>query len=178
MQILLTGLGITGKSTLRRRLMTLLQKNGFKVKHFDADMFKELRHPTDASCEEELPEGTGDTVWLIEDVHGPTDEAKLPLDEYDLIIYLNPTLLTHLMFWLPRALIWFKKGHFAWEAETGWRGTGIPFDRKNILPIIREIRMVFAHRSSWIKSDLEQIKELPHLIIKPKWTLSGIKFQI
>lgn len=178
MKILLTGLGITGKSTLRRRLMTLLQDNGVKVAHFDADKFKELRHEVDASCAQELPETTDDMIWLIEDVHGPTDQAKMPLGEYDLIIYLNPTLLTHLLFWLPRAMIWFKNGNFAWEAETGWQGTGVPLDHRNFMPIVREVVRVFLNRNKWLATDLWRIAKHPHLIIQPKLTVSGIKFQV
>ena len=65
MKILITAVGITGKSTLRRVLIKKLRSFGLSVVHYDADEFKELRDPTDKDCLEKLPESFSEKIVYI-----------------------------------------------------------------------------------------------------------------
>ncbi len=175
MKILITGVGITGKSSFRRILVSSLRAANVKIKHYDTDEFKELRHPHDADCE--TPENfQRDVFYIIEDVHGPVEGAYLPLKEYNLIIYLLPDKMSHLIFWLSRCWRWFKSGYFSWERKTGWGGTGNPYDFRNIIPIIKAVIHDFKNREAWVSNDLKAINRFLYLIVRPYWTPHGIKF--
>lgn len=181
MKILVTGTGITGKSMFRRKLVEELRKLGFQVEHFDADCFQELRHPADADCLPELPKVFADgTIYIIEDIHGPVREkASLPLEEYNLILYLKPGLLSHLLFWLPRMIKWYQFGLYSWEPEPiGWRGTGKPRDWRNLWPIAKALLRDMANRKKWLRADLTRIRPQNQKIIESHWTKKGPRFKI
>lgn len=173
MKILITGVGITGKSSFRRFLVDFLKEHGRIVEQYDADEFKELREPRDAGCKKPT-HFDPNVTYVIEDIHGTIpDEAFLPIKEYDLIIYLLPGFFSHIMFWLPRMWKWFQIGHYSWE-KTGWKGTGKYYDPRNIIPIIKAFLRDMQNRKKWIKGDLDAIKSIRHTIVRPVWKSSGI----
>lgn len=176
MKVLITGIGITGKSSFRRSLVRNLREIGLEVIQYDSDEFKELRHRADVGCEKP-EEFRKDVLYIVEDIHGPeTRGAYMRLEEYDLIVYLLPGSISHLMFWLSRCWKWFQLGHFSWEREIGWKGTGKPYDYRNILPIIKAMARNFKNREAWISNDLKVINRFPHLIVRSYWTPHGIRF--
>lgn len=177
MKILITGIGITGKSTLRRSLVKALRSCGISAEHYDADQFEELRHSADADCLDAQPENfSDDTVYVIEDVHGPMNSAALPLEDYDLVLYLEPDVVSHAKLWLPRVLAWFRKGGFAWEAGAGWQGTKKAYDPRNVVPILKEVARNFWNRKKWIRKDIETIRPFPHVVIRVACTKKGPRF--
>ncbi|MBU2109963.1 hypothetical protein KKB71_03400 [Patescibacteria group bacterium] len=177
MKILITGIGITGKSSFRRLFMNELRSWGLKVEHYDADKFDEIRHPLEIDCLKKLPENFLEkTIYIIEDIHATMDSAVMPLNQYDLIIYLKTGVFSHLMFWLPRMWKWFESGQFSWDQDKGWMGTGKPKDLRNVIPIVKDMMRDFHNRKKWVKKDLEAIKNLPHIITSSCWTRHGIKF--
>jgi len=173
MKVLITGIGITGKSTLRKLLREqklsrdILSETGVDIKDFDADYQK---IPNDFS---------EDTIYLIEDVHGTLPkEAVLPLDSYDLILYVRPSVCLHILFWVGRMIVWFKIGQFSWDKNYGWHGTNKPYDFCNIIPIFKVFLRDFRNRKKWISRDLKRISSFPYVIVCSRWTLRGIKFSI
>jgi len=179
MKILITGIGITAKSTLRRFLVGMLRDFGLSIEQYDADRFEELRDPADIDCLKALPDTFRENVvYIIEDVHGSLSSASLPLEGYDLILYVKPDIFSHLIFWLQRSVIWFKIGHFSWDLERGWRGTGKAYDCRNIIPIVKTIFRDFKNRKKWISEDLKTISHFPHLVVYSKWTCHGIRFMV
>ncbi|MBU1102839.1 hypothetical protein KJ853_04290 [Patescibacteria group bacterium] len=181
LKILVTGIGITGKSTFRRKLVKELRNMGFRVEHFDADRFIELRHPADADCIMQLPKAfVNSVIYIIEDIYGPIREkAHLPIEEYDLIFYLRPALLPHLIFWLPRMIKWYQFGLYSWEPEPiGWKGTGKPKDWRNLWPIIKAFLRDMANRKKWIRADLTTISSLNHKIVESRRAKNGPRFKI
>ena len=179
MKILITAIGITGKSTLRRRLVKLLRDSGLSVNHYDADEFKEVRDTADKDCLGKLPENfLKDAIYIIEDIHAPLESAILPLKSYDFILYVKTGFFSHLLFWLPRMIIWFNQGKFSWEQETGWMGTGKPYDPRNICPMVKELLNNFRNRKRWIAEDLKIIRSYPHIIVRSIWNWNGPKFKL
>ena len=79
-------------------------------------MDSELQEPADIDCLEALL-GTFQekVIYIIEDIHGPF----IPLESYDLILYIKPDIFSHLIFWLKRAWVWVKIGRFSWKPERG-----------------------------------------------------------
>lgn len=178
MKILITGLGITGKSTLRRRVKKGLKSLGLSVVHYDADEFKELRDEADRDCSLKLPKFEKGVVYLIEDIHATGNDAVLPLGDYDLIIYIKTGLISHILFWLPRIVRWFQSGNFAWDQKKGWLGTGRPYDLRNIIPMIREFCKDFQNRKKWLAEDMEVIRPHRKIFIQSRWTWRGPKFRL
>jgi GTPase SAR1 family protein len=178
MKILITGIGIVGKSTLRRQLTKMLRKRNMKVRHYDADKFEEIRHNLDISCLKKLPsEFDPNTTYIIEDVHATMAQAVLPLEQYDLIIYLKVGWLSQILFWLPRMKRWFASGHYSWEAEIGWHGNGRPKSLGNLPGIIKDLIHDVRHRRKWIKEDLNKLKILNNVYIgQSVWKKSGPQF--
>lgn len=179
MKILITGIGITAKSTFRRLLVGKLRDLGLSVEQYDADRFEELRDIADIDCLKALPDTFQKNVlYIIEDVHGPLSSAILSLKSYDLILYLEPDIFSHLIFWFQRIWAWVRTGQFSWEPERGWLGTGRAYDIRNIIPIFKTTLRDFQNRKKWISKDLKIISTFPHLIVHSKWTWRGIKFNV
>ncbi len=150
MKILITGIGITGKSSFRQWLLEELANGGGYVYGYDCDYDRE-----------QLPTTFYENIlYLIEDVHGPTENAVFPLKTFDRVFYLLPTTLTHLRFWLSRMVIWFENGHFAWDGDKGgWQGSGKSYDPLNIPAIIKEFWQNWKNRRKWIGEDMSTLKK-------------------
>jgi len=170
LKVLITGLGITAKSSFRRLLRNLLSKIGMRVEDIDGDYVED----------EEMPEKfEDDTLYLIEDVHAliVTKEACLPLEDYNLILYLLPSFPSHLIFWLKRVRIWFELGKGSWDkSRKGWLGTGKPRDPTNIPLFIYLMLRDLWNRSKWIRGDKKVLSQYKVIFIRPQWTSKGIKF--
>ena len=167
MKILITGIGITGKSTFRKSLRDVFSDIGLDVKDFDADY-------------EKIPsEFSKNTIYLIEDVHGTLPkEAVLPLNSYDLILYVRPSVISHILFWLKRMIDWFKTGKYSWDKNIGWYGTGKSYDIQNIFPIFRAFLRDFRNRKKWISNDLRELSSSRYVTVRSRWTYKGIKFSV
>lgn len=175
--ILITGVGISGKSTFRRALFDYLKNKGKYVEHYDADNFKKIRHPLDKLCLKTLPEKFDNKIYLIEDIHAPlSNKAIIPISNYDKIFYVYPDLKSHNMFWAQRMINWYENGTFSWEADTGWNGTGKKRDPENIEGIVNAYIHDMENRERWIKEDLEVISKYLYKIVDSKWTKGGPVF--
>jgi len=174
LKILITGIGITGKSTVRKRLYKIITGWYHAVEHFDCD-YDRKKLPIEFSSEK---------IYLIEDVHGPAPNAVSPLKSFNFIFYLLPCPFTHLCFWLSRMIIWYKEGKFSWDADVGtkgkWKGSGKKYDIKNLLPILKEFWQDWKNRRNRIDEDLCVIKKtsIPTIIVIPKKKGGKILFSI
>lgn len=169
MKVLITGIGITGKSTLRNWLAKIFSDIGFNVKEFDAD-YDYGKIPFVFS---------GSTVYVVEDVHATTDEAIAPLNSYDLIFYVQTNIYTHILFWLSRMITWFKNGQYSWDQKNGWCGTGRRYDLHNVIPIHKAFLRDFRNRKKWVSGDLRKISasKTPFRIVQSQWKFpKRIKF--
>ena len=148
MKILITGLGITGKTSFLFWLKTVLFK-GLKAVILDLDYERE-----------KLPKTfEPENLYIFEDVHGPTPNAVIPISDYDLILYLLPSWFTHLKYWLARMQIWYQLGLYAWDPDEGRRkGTGKSKDWRNIPGIFREFWAHFPKRGHTIGEDFLALK--------------------
>ncbi|GAG28759.1 unnamed protein product [marine sediment metagenome] len=162
---MITGLGLVGKSTFRKTLRELISSLGLIVEAIDGDYQK-------------IPKFQQGIIYVTEDVHGPTKEACLPLESYSLILYLLPTPLSHMIFWIKRMIVWFKIGKGSWDKHRqGWLGSGKGYDISNIPLFIRLMVYDFRHRRIWLKHDLEVLSRFRNTaLIRPQWTPKGIKF--
>jgi len=175
--ILITGVGISGKSTFRRALFDYLKNAGKNVEHYDADNFKIIRHPLDKLCLKKLPEKFNDKIYLIEDIHAPSPkEAIMPITDYDKIFYIYPDLQSHKIFWFQRMFNWFENGNFSWESDTGWSGTGKKRDPENIEGIVNAYDSDMKNRERLLKKDLNTISKYPNKIVTSTWTKDGPVF--
>lgn len=179
MKILIAGLGITGKSTLRRKIVGVLKNMGLSPIHCDSDGFKEVRCKEDADCLGKVPGNIpGEAILVVEDVRGTTERAAVPIEDFDLILYVKTGLFSYILFWLPRVIAWFRRGQFAWDRKNGWKGTGIPSDPRNIIPIARELYGMLLNRKVWLKEDAACLAGKPHVIVHSTWTTSGPRFSL
>jgi hypothetical protein len=101
--ILVTGLSIAGKATLRRLVTNVfLQDNPQKVASIDRDY---MRYPKDLM----LQQG----VNVIEDMHGL--DQKPPYDQdiamYDLVLYVQPSEVSHIKMIASRGKVWQEATH-------------------------------------------------------------------
>lgn len=162
MKILITGIGITGKSTLRR---TLKRKFPWVI-DIDGDYQK-------------MPEVFNDNQsYIIEDVHALTDEACLPLDNYNLIIYLLPDLFTHVLFWMRRVWRWFQVGEGSWDKKTQSRkGSGKKYDYRNIPLFLGLMISDLLNRGKWIEGDTRVLSLFKDRVIVAKSSLSEGKIK-
>lgn len=167
MKILITGIGITGKSTLRKLLKKIFSDNGLNVRDFDADY----------DCQKNPEKFTENTIYIIEDVHATiSKESILPLSSYDLILYAQPSIISHILFWIHRMIIWFENGQYSYDQKNGWRGTGKQYDLRNIFPIFKMFLRDFKNRRKWISNDLKEISSFRYAVIRSQWIYNGIKF--
>lgn len=166
LKILITGIGLTGKSTFRRTLKNLFLRMDISAKDIDGDY-------------EEMPQEFEEkTLYLIEDVHGPTEEACLSLANYDLIFYLWPSFFSHLIFWLKRIWRWFQEGEGSWDKKRGnWLGSGKRYDPSNLPIFFRQLIRDFLSRKKWIAQDIRVLSQFKNIIvIQPQWTRKEIRF--
>lgn len=163
MKILITGIGITGKSTLRR----LLKKFFPETIDIDGDYDK-------------FPEKFDEqSLYVIEDVHATMQECCLPLGSYDCIIYLLPGLVSHFLFWLKRVWVWFKIGQGSWDKNRqGWLGSGKTYDPRNIPLFLRLMFRDFRNRGRWITEDIEALFPFKNqvIVVKSSFSKGEIKF--
>gem|GEM_PF-1372431 len=184
--VLITGIGLCGKSTLRRRLVQHLTRSGIPFHQYDADGFQETRDQRDtwsvlapehvqAALDQHEP------LTIVEDVHAPQICGGIrPLASYDLIIYVLPVWWAYPLFWLARARRWFESGCYSWKPQTGWKGTGKPKDWRNLPGIIREMLRACRCRKRWIQEDLRAIyhRDVPLQVIESRWTTQGPRFRL
>ena len=172
LKILITGLGVTAKSSFRKKLASQYQRVTQKIINLDLDYDRN-----------KLPkEFASDTIYILEDVHGPTPKAVIPLSEFDQVYYLLPSWYTHLLFWLSRMRIWFENGRFAWDPDIGekgaWAGSGKPHDLANLKPIFKYFWPRYKKRQNVIKEDLAVLKSsgIATIIITPQKRWGKISF--
>ena len=164
MMINITGVGITGKSSLRRMLKKIFPR----VIAVDGDY-------------EEMPDFDENRTYIIEDVHALMSEACLPLDNYNLIIYLLPDLFTHTLFWLKRVWRWIQNGEGSWEKKTqAWLGSGKKYDPVNIPLFIRLMIRDLSNRRQWINNDVDVLSKFKGeiILIQVRLNRKGIKYLI
>jgi hypothetical protein len=167
MLVLITGVGNMGKSHFRRLLLLQVRswakESGRKVVHYDVDRFAEARHELDKEMLDALPkpgEFDKETIYLIEDVHAPTNEGAIPLCNYDYVFYVVAGSVSHLRFWIGRARHWLKDGKYDWDPVLGeHKGTGKPYDLHNVLGITRCVARHMTHRRH-IVNDLIVLRRL------------------
>jgi hypothetical protein len=182
--ILITGIGLSGKSTLRRQLVDFLTNLGVNFVQHDADGFAEVRDIRDArnvlSADEiQLALTRRETVVLVEDVHGAELEGNLrPLVAYDLVLYVEPTRWAYFFFWLSRAWQWFRRGHYAWDREAGWSGSGKPYQLRNLLHIGYHMIRALWHRKRWVAQDHWVMRNSGCMVwvLRSYWTRRGPGF--
>jgi len=135
MNILITGIGCIGKSSLREKIASDFQDQVISV-----DMDYDRKIP----C-------VKNKIVVVESVHGLEGNSQM----FDKILYLLPPR-EHLILWLRRAWVWFATGIVDLSAPKGKRKQ---FAISNI-PIILKILMrnIFGGRG-WIRADLNKIRE-------------------
>lgn len=178
-KILITGLPISGKSTLRIKLLNLLRTAKLPVQHIDADNFKEIRHPDDKDCLTNIPSMLDldeETIWIVEDVRAVVPgKSFLPISTYDSILYIYPDIMSHILLLLTRAWYWFLNGKLDYDRHYGWKGTNKRKDYRNIIPIIKTIWRIIKNRQNWLKADKVKLRGTYYSIIKIKWSIRGPK---
>jgi len=183
MNVLITGISICGKSTLRRKLVSVLSRFEVPFFQYDADGFTTVRDARDTLQALDLEEvanvmQSGARLVLVEDVHGTMKSALNSLSAYDLILYVEPGFFSYFMFWLTRAKRWFENGKFAWTKDKGWEGTEKPHDFQNIPGIAKHLLRACFLRGRWVQDDLRAIykTDIPVRRIKSRWTTKGPRF--
>jgi hypothetical protein len=176
--VLVTGIPDVGKSVFRRKFVEEKRKLGLTVEHYDADAFEKPRCVADVDCKR--PEVfLDDVIYIIEDIHGFDEEAFMPISAYNLIVYVKSGIFSHMLFWHSRAQHWLESGEFAWDRNTGWRGTQKRYDSRNLLPILRELWRQRWNRRKLIREDMTILSgsEKPYRIVSSIWTRKGITFR-
>ena len=131
MNILITGIGCIGKSSLREKL---------------ALDFPDRVISVDMDYDKEIP-SEDDKVVIVESIHSLEENPQM----YDKVLYLLPPR-GHIILWLRRAWTWFSTGIVDLSAPKGKRKR---FAISNI-PIILKILMRNIYlRRSWIKADID-----------------------
>ena len=135
MNILITGIGCIGKSSLREKIASEFPDQVFSV---DMDYDREI------PC-------VKNKIVIVESVHGLEENPQM----FDKILYLLPPRC-HTTLWLRRAWTWFATGIVDFSEPKGKRKQ---FAISNI-PIILKILMrnIFGSRK-WIRADLNKIRE-------------------
>lgn len=134
MNILITGIGCIGKSSLREKIAS-----DFPDQVISVNMDYDRKIP----C-------IKNKIVVVESIHGLEENPKM----FDRILYLLPPR-EHLIFWLRRAWTWFATGIVDLSAPKG------KMKRYSIynVPIISKIlaRNIFL-RNRWINNDLKLIQ--------------------
>lgn len=162
LKILITGVGSSGKSTLRRKLKELFPES------ISVDLDRD-----------KIPSFQPDLLYFIEDVRATT-KASLSLEKFDLIVYVVPDRISHFLFWFSRFWSWFKYGKGCWRRERGWIGNGKKYNLRNLPVFIPELFSNFRNCRRWIKEDLNILDPLRDRIIfiYSSWGCRGIKFSL
>jgi len=180
MNILITGIRVSGKSSLRRLLKAELKNLRLNVKHCDLSQFSNAWDGADEDFMFRLSDRfESGMFYLIEDPDGLTDKSSLPLEFYDLILYVKPDSLSYIFFWLRRAADWYQVGKFAWKpGPDGWKGTGLPKDWHNLWPISKFFLSNLYRQKQRLKTDLKIISSIKHQIVTSFWEPGGnIRFE-
>lgn len=162
MNILITGLPISGKSHFRQHLFKLLQERKRIVFQMDADnLFYRKNQPILMK----------NSINLIEDVRGLLSCSVFLISSFNLVIYVHPDLFSHLLFIFMRIWNWFASGHIDLRRETGWEGTKVPSDLRNAIPILKKGLYYLRHIRKWRKEDTKSLKNIsaPVFQIKSRW---------
>jgi len=168
LKILITGLGVTGKSSLLKWLDKIHPP-------IPDAIFLDLDHDRAELSREFSPWD----YYFLEDVHGPTAMAVYPLPVYDLVLYVLPGWFTHLRYWLSRMRIWFENGKYAWDPDLNCNfGTGQPQDWRNLPGIIKYFWQHFPKRGQTISEDLIALKasRIKTFLVIPKGIGAKISF--
>jgi len=186
MNILITGLPLSGKSVLRRRIVTAFMRDQVPFWQHDTATVVSDRKGVDAisplrASEVEAVFLYNDHCLVVEDAHvvNPQKAFKPPL-AYDLIIYVEAGCFSYFMFWLSRAKKWFNQGHFDWDASIAWSGTGKPRDWHNLLDIISHLFRISFLRRHWLTADEDQLFQvgIPMRVVHSFWTPRGPHFDL
>ncbi len=135
MNILITGIGCIGKSTLREKITS-----DFPDQVISVDM--DYNH--------EIPD-VKNKVVVVESVHGLEEYPQM----FDKILYLLPPQ-GHFFLWLRRAWTWFTTGVVDFPEPKGKKKKYSVWNVPIILKIL--IRNIFMS-GIWVRSDLRQIQE-------------------
>ncbi len=135
MNILITGIGCIGKSSLREKI---------------ALDFPDQVISVDMDYDDEIP-CVKNKIVVVESVHGLEENTQM----FDKILYLLPPQ-GHLIFWLRRAWTWFATGVVDLPEPKGRRKKFSVWNVPIILKIL--IRNILMSRR-WVRADLCQIRE-------------------
>lgn len=135
MKILITGIGCIGKSSLRERIASEFSDQVITV---DMDYTNEI--PADK-----------DKIVIVESVHGLEDNPH----SFDKILYLLPPRW-HTFLWMKRAWAWFSTGIIVLSEPLGEKRQ---YAIANIPIIFRILFRNIFFCSSWIKSDINQVRK-------------------
>jgi hypothetical protein len=135
MNILITGIGCIGKSSLREKI---------------ASDFPDQVISVDMDYNHEIPD-VKNKIVVVESVHGLEENPQM----FDKILYLLPPK-GHFFLWLRRAWTWFATGVVDLPEPKGKKKK---YSVRNV-PIILKILMrnIFMSRI-WVRADLRQIQE-------------------
>lgn len=172
-KILITGLGTSGKTTYRRRLVKSQKARGFKVSFHDADAFTESRHPDDVGDVVLVDDVACVDAYIVEDVRALSGSV----DCYDEIVYVMPeSFCEHAKMILSRAKRWFELGRFDWMRESGWKGTGQPNDWRNVLPIAKIVIVRLWSTKKRYRKDLRALADKPCRFVRSRLGQDGVEF--
>jgi len=153
---MITGIGVTLKSSLGRRIHELVPKSTrMDLDYGRVEEYYEL-------LEKERKDSR--TFLVFESVHGlekrmhtyEQEYSQVPNDpvSYDLIIYLLPPK-NHTILWLNRAWEWFECGTVDLV-----KGNHKKYSLQNLPLIFKQVSYDLRNRRRWVKKDLERIAEL------------------
>lgn len=134
MNLLITGIGCIGKSSLREKI---------------ALEFPDPVISVDMDYEKEIP-SVKDKIVIVESVHGLEENTEM----FDKILYLLPPRW-HTVIWLRRGWEWFSTGVVDLPAPKGKRK---PFAISNIPIILKILMRNILMKKRWVRADLRQIE--------------------
>lgn len=183
MFVLVTGMGSTGKTSLRRALVENLKKSrpDLEIKMLDMDRWRNTKKFREKGMlpgeydivhhrfktQEVVPKKP--VIYIIEDVQAITSHIErkrmsqkipvMPLNFYDKIVYVGPKPVpAYMLSWIKRGRVWFKTG-----GSVGLK-SGELVQRKyapeNIPTILKEIKLSVKERNPRFKRDLEVLESL------------------
>jgi len=156
LKVMITGIGVTLKSSLGRRIHELVPKSTrLDLDYGTAEEYYELL---------EKEQKDSGTFLIFESVHGleekmHTYEQGCPQvsndpASYDLIICLLPPK-NHTILWLNRAWEWFRSGRVDLV-----KGNRKKYSLQNLPLIFKQVSYDLWNRRRWVKEDIERIANL------------------